>query len=146
MRSNTNDRRLILTVPLVVGSVPPTIIGAFYTPQASVIGLIYNNNPSISWAISYAPTNTDGRFTVQWAAHDDPEFNNILYSYQTPYIVGEKSYTLQTELTGAMAGDKFIYRILNEKFYWPIKGGPIYSFRYSIEVSVEIGSNYGLVY
>ena len=145
--SSSNDRRLILTVPLVVGAVPPTIIGAFYTPQNAVIGLIYNNVPTITWSISDAPTSDiEGIFTIQWAAHDDPEFNNILYSYQTPYIIGERSYELTSELTNAVAGDKFLYRILNEKFYWPIKCGPIYSFSYSAIIEVEISSNYGLVY
>ncbi len=143
LRSSTNDRRLILTIPIVVGD----IIEAFYTPQASTIGKIYNNNPSIGWFISSAPTSDfEGRFTVQWAAADDPEFNTILYSYQTPYVIGEKSYTLQNQLTGAVAGDKFLYRILNEKFYWPIMCGPIYSFTYSITVEVEIASNMGEVY
>tara|TARA_R110002110_G_scaffold217320_3_gene431325 strand:+ start:4630 stop:7575 length:2946 start_codon:yes stop_codon:yes gene_type:complete len=142
LRSSSNDRRLILTIPIVVGD----IIEAFYTPQASVIGKIYNNKPTLSWFVSAAPTNTDGRFTVQWAADNDPEFNNILYSFQTPYIIGEKSYSIETELTNAMAGDKFLYRILNEKFYWPIVGGPVYSFIYSITVEVEIASNMGEVY
>jgi|7_EtaG_2_1085326.scaffolds.fasta_scaffold00226_8 hypothetical protein len=147
LRSSSNDRRLILTVPLVVGAVPPTIIGAFYTPQAAIIGLIYNNTPTITWSISDAPTNDiEGRFTVQWAAHDDTEFNTILYSYQTPYIIGERSYELTTELTDAVAGDKFLYRILNEKFYWPIKCGPIYSFTYSAVIPVEISTNMGQVY
>lgn len=147
LRSSSNDRRLILMNPLVVGAVPPTIIGAFYTPQAAVIGLIYNNAPTITWSISDAPTSDiEGRFTIEWAAYGDPEFNNILYSYETPYILGERSYELTSELTNAMAGDKFLYRILNEKFYWPIKCGPIYSFSYSAIIEVEISSNYGLVY
>jgi len=142
LMSNSDNRRIIFTIPLTAGD----ILEAFYTPQASVIGLIYSNNPTINWSIPTAPDNTYGKFTVQWTSVNDVNFENILYSYSTPYVIGQKSYSLQTLLTTASAGDKFLYRIKNEKYYKPIIGEVIYSFTYSIEVEVEISTNNGQSY
>ena len=75
--SPTNDRRIIFTINLVAGD----IIEAFYTPQAAIIGYIYNNNPTITWSIPTAPDNSYGRFVVEWTSVDDPHIENILYSF-----------------------------------------------------------------
>lgn len=140
--STTDNRRLIMLEDLVAGD----ILEAFYTPAAAVIGTIYNNNPTISWSIPTAPTNTYGKFIVQWTSPDDEEFENILYSFETPYVELQKAYSLQMLLTNANAGDKFLYRIKNEKFYNPIIGETIYTFAYSITVEVEISTNAGKSY
>jgi hypothetical protein len=46
-------------------------------------------------------------------------------------------------LTNAVAGDKFIYRVVNEKFYTPIIGNTIYSVKYSFTNKVEVLNNSG---
>ena len=46
----------------------------------------------------------------------------------------------------AVAGDKFIYRVKNEKFYNPIIGVTIYSVNYSDIVNIEILTNVGNTY
>lgn len=137
--SETNNKRIIFTIPLQVGD----IIEAFYTPQAAVIGEIPNNRPTISWSIIDFPNNTDGRFTVQFAAVDDENFENILYSFQTDYVLGQRSYSLETFLDGAQAGDEYLYRVKNEKFYQPIIGETIYTFGYSDIIKVKIATNIG---
>ena len=49
-------------------------------------------------------------------------------------------------MTNAVAGDKFIYRVKNEKFYNPIIGVTIYSVNYSDIVNIEILTNVGNTY
>jgi hypothetical protein len=54
------------------------------------------------------------------------------------HIIGQKTYSKVITLTNAVAGDKFIYRIVNEKFYTPIIGEKIYSVSYSDTIPIEI--------
>ena len=137
--SSTNNRRIIFTKELKKGD----LIEAFYTPQASVIGTIPNNKPIISWSITNFPLNTDGKFVVQFADVEDENFENVLFSFETDYVLNQRSYSLETFLEGAVAGDRFLYRIKNEKFYQPIKGETIYSFSFSDTIKIEIGTNIG---
>lgn len=141
-KSTSDFRRIIFDGEIL----PNDIIEAFYTPSVSNIGLIYTNRPTIAWSISFEPLNTDGIFTVEYTSEDDPDFENILYSFKTNHRVGEKSYNLETYLTGAVAGDIFLYRIKNEKFYKPIKGETIYTYAISSVVQVEIATNIGESY
>jgi len=141
-KSITNLNRIILDDALVGGD----ILEAFYTPSTAVIGLIYTNRPIIAWSVVSAPLNTMGRFTVEFTSVDDPDFENILYSFVTPYVMGDKAYNLETYLENAQAGDIFLYRIKNEKFYEPIIGEIIYSYAYSDVVKVEIATNLGESY
>ena len=60
--------------------------------------------------------------------------------------MGDKAYNLETYLENAQAGDIFLYRIKNEKFYEPIIGEIIYSYAYSDVVKVEIATNLGESY
>jgi len=140
--SVSNTRRLILEVTLNVGD----IIECFYLPKSPVNGPIATNSPNINWSINNGPTNTNGRFIVEFADINDKEFNTILYSGITDYIINQKTYNSLVSLTNAVAGDKFVYRVKNEKFYYPISGETIYSFRYSDVNEIEITSNNGNTY
>jgi hypothetical protein len=140
--SNSNDRRIILEETLNVTD----IIEAFYVPNSSMIGLIPTNTPIISWSINSSPLTVNGKFTIEFADVSDTNFNNILYSGVTDYILGEKTYISLVTLTNAVAGDKFIYRIKNEKFYTPIMGEVIYSYTYSDVIEIEIQYNSGNAY
>jgi len=62
------------------------------------------------------------------------------------YVNGQKTYSKQISLTNAKAGDKFIYRVKNEKFYTPIVGETIYSVNYSDVNDIEIQFNSGESY
>ena len=136
--SSTSDAsRLIIEGNLQIGD----ILEAFYTPSASVIGYIYTNRPTIAWRILSEPINDEGRFVVEFTTEDDPDFENIVYSFTTPYVIGNKSYSLETYLENAQAGDIFLYRIKNEKFYKPKMGEIIYRYAYSDVVKVEIATN-----
>ena len=141
-KSTSDNRRIIFDDILVSGD----IIEAFYTPTVSNIGLIFSNRPVISWSIGNEPLNNEGIFTVEYTSEDDPNFENILYSFTTNHRVGEKSYSLETFLENARAGDIFLYRIKNEKFYKPIKGEIIYTYAISDVIMVEIATNIGESY
>ncbi len=141
-QSTSNERRIILEETLNVGD----IIEAFYVPNASINGLVPSNTPTISWSINSAPSQVNGKFTIQYADSLDTNFDNILYSGVTDYIIGEKTYNSFVTLTNAVAGDKFIYRVKNEKFYTPIMGETIYSYVYSDVNEIQIQYNSGNAY
>ena len=141
-QSISNSRRIILENNLSSGD----IIECFYTPKSSLNGPISNNKPNITWSINNSPLNTNGRFIIEFADSIDENFNTILYSALTNYQISKKSYNSIVSLTNAVAGDKFIYRVKNEKFYQPISGETIYSFRYSDVNEIEITSNNGNTY
>ena len=141
-QSTSNERRIILEETLNVGD----IIEAFYVPNSNIIGLVPTNTPAISWSINSAPISANGKFTIEFADPSDTNFQNIQYSSVTDYVVGEKTYKIFVTLTNASAGDKFIYRIKNEKFYTPIIGEVIYSYSYSDVSSIEIQYNSGGAY
>jgi hypothetical protein len=75
--------------------------------------------------------------------HADIDFETILYSFVVDYVVSQKTYSRTLVLTNASAGDKFIYRVKNEKFYTPIIGETIYSVNYSDVNEIEIQFNSG---
>ena len=141
-RSSSNSRRIILEETLKSGD----IIECFYTPKSAINGPISTNQPNISWFINNSPLSTNGRFIVEFADSTDQEFNTILYSGITNYVISQKTYNSVVSLTNAVAGDKFVYRVKNEKFYQPISGETIYSFSYSDVNEIEITSNNGNTY
>jgi hypothetical protein len=138
-QSFSNSRRIVLVEPLNVGDV----IEAFYVPTNAINGGIDTNSPQISWSINTAPLTTSGRFTVQFTTTDDIGYENVVYSEIVQYVVGQKTYNKMITLTNAVAGDKFIYRVVNEKFYTPIIGNTIYSVNYSFTNKVEVLNNSG---
>ena len=140
--SSTNNRRVIFENDIFKGD----IIEAFYQPKASVSGQIQTNSPTISWVIDTAPLNNDGRFVIEFADIDDEDFETILYSFVVDYVTSQRSYGRNVVLTNAKAGDKFIYRVKNEKFYTPIIGETIYSVNYSDVNNIEILVNSGETY
>ena len=141
-RSVSNPRRIILEDIINTGD----IIEAFYLPKANVNGGIRTNSPTISWFIDTPPLNNEARFVIEFADVNDTNFDTILYSFVVDYIISQRSYSSQVTLTNAKAGDKFIYRVKNEKFYTPIIGETIYSVTYSdvneIEILVNSGESY----
>ncbi len=72
---------------------------------------------------------------------DDIYYENVVYSEVVDYVVGQKTYNKLITLTNAKAGDKFIYRIKNEKTYTPIIGEKIYSVSYSFTNKIEVIKN-----
>jgi hypothetical protein len=138
-QSFSNSRRIVLVEPLNDGDV----VEAFYVPTNAINGGIDTNSPQISWSIDTAPLTTSGKFTVQFTDVDDIYFENVQYSEVVSYIIGQKSYNKMITLTNAVAGDKFIYRVVNQKFYTPIIGNIIYSVKYSFTTEVEVLNNSG---
>ena len=137
-KSITNKKRSILDVPIKIGDT----IQAFYVPEASVIGPITTISPIIGWTISNAPVcGQTGTFIVEFVGGDDTSFNNILYSGTTDYVVGQRSYNAGVTLSGGTFGDKFIYRVKNEKRYTTLNGDIIKSERISETTPIEITTN-----
>ena len=142
-KSFSDNRRIILEVGLNVGDV----IEAFYVPNAAINGGISTNTPIISWSINSAPsTEINGRFTVEITSPSDIDFQSVIYSEIVSYEVNQKTYSKMITLTNAVAGDKFIYRVKNEKFYTPIKGETIYDVSYSDVNKIQILTNAGNAY
>ena len=141
--STSNNRRIILDDIIQIGD----IIEAFYIPKASINGGINTNAPTISWFIDTPPPlRVYGKFTIEFADITDKEFNTILYSFEVDYITSQRSYSKTVVLTNARAGDKFVYRVKNEKFYNPIMGETIYTVSYSDINEIEILVNSGEAY
>lgn len=139
-KSSSNSRRIILEEDLDVGDV----VEAFYVPLASLIGQVPTNSPTLSWSINTAPDGeVYGKFTVEVTDPSDIDFENVEYTFTVEYVNGQKTYSKQLLLTNAKAGDKFIYRVKNEKFYDPIMGETIYSVSYSDTTEIEILFNSG---
>jgi len=122
------------------------IISAFYTPSNPVVGIVNTNTPVITWSIAVAPTNINGAFTIEVVDSEDEFFTNILYMTSVSYVVGLTVYSKIISLSNASAGDKFLYRIKNEKKYIPIKGYIILSTVYSESFLIEIGTNQNINY
>jgi hypothetical protein len=141
--SSSDSRRIILEETLNTGD----IIEAFYTPAAPIIGLVKTKSPTISWSINTAPSEKiSGKFTIEFTDPTDVNFESVEYSFEANYVNGQKTYSRQVTLTNAKAGDKFIYRVKNEKFYTPIIGETIYSVSYSDVNEIEIQYNSGESY
>ncbi len=141
--SQTNNRRIIFD-SLVLNN--GDIIEAFYQPKANVTGGVRTNSPTISWSIDTPPMDNNGKFTIEFVDDTDKNFENIIYSFEVDYIVSQRTYSKNVVLTNAKAGDKFIYRVKNEKFYTPIIGETIYSVSYSDVNNIEILVNSGGAY
>jgi hypothetical protein len=141
-QSGSDPRRIILENDINHDD----IIEAFYTPTNAIMGGISSNKPIISWSIVTEPKNNSGVFTIEVADEEDTTFTNVLYSVEVSYVINQKTYSSIITLTNAKAGDKFIYRIKNEKFYTPIIGEIIYSVSYSDTVPIEILTNSGISY
>lgn len=141
--STSDVRRIILENNLLIGD----IIEAFYVPAASINGGIQTNRPIISWSINEEiVSEISGFFTVEVTNVSDINFQNIIYSEKVDYVNNQKTYSKLVTLTNAVAGDKFIYRVKNEKFYTPIKGETIYSVEYSDVNNIEVLTNVGNTY
>jgi hypothetical protein len=140
--SGSDNRRVILGVTINVGD----IIEAFYQPSNAVNGGISTNSPIISWSINNAPSDTNGKFTIEVTDPSDLSYSSLIYSEELDYVLGEKTYSKLITLTNAVAGDKFIYRVKNEKFYIPILGEIIYTYSYSDNNKIEILTNAGNSY
>ena len=143
MRSDTDPRRLIILVEIKKGD----LIQVFFNPISGVFGSVETNKPELSWVIPNAPTICqEGLFTIEVTDVSDEEFKNIQYIASTPYVVGQNNYSLVIDLSKAVAGDKLIYRVKNQKLYTPIVGEIITSVTYSTTIPIEIVTNRGNIY
>ena len=147
-QSESDNRRVIFLqwnypphdpVELKVGD----IIQAFYTPTAPLIGEVYTNKPIINWYIVGIPTNTLGEFTVEFAAENDKNFDDILYSFTTNYVKTQQAYSIEANLEGVSAGDKLRYRVKNTKKMITITNDTICSYTFSISLVIQIMTNTG---
>jgi len=142
-RSTTNDKRVIFNNSVKVGD----IVEAVYLPKTGLLGGIDTNRPIFTWSIANAPQPpVTGEFTLEIAAKDDLNFENLIYSDVIPYVDNVNGYLSQITLVGASAGDEFRYRVKNKKIYTPISGETITDTVYSdvntFELTTNIGNSY----
>jgi hypothetical protein len=136
--SITNPKRVILEVTINSGD----ILQAFYKVKAGFVGQINTLSPTISWSIVNKPTQgQSGQFVIEVVDELDTDFENILYSATTNYIVDENVYSTIVNITSGSYGDKFLYRIKNEKRYTNILGDVITSTRYGEVIPIQISTN-----
>jgi hypothetical protein len=135
-QSTSNTKRIILNGALSYGD----IITVYYIALTDVIGNIYTNTPTITWSIA-TPPKTDGLFTLQLAQSTDTVFSNIISSATTAYVTNQTLYNAQLTITGGTVGEKFIYRIKNQKDYVSLTGDKIISIDYSDTIPITIQSN-----
>ena len=142
-RSTTNNKRVILNNSIKVGD----IVEAVYLPKTGLLGGIDTNRPIFTWSIANAPQPpVTGEFTLEIAAKDDLNFENLIYSDVIPYVNNINGYLSQITLVGASAGDEFRYRVKNKKIYTPISGETITDVEYSDVNTFELTSNIGNSY
>ncbi len=136
--SVTNPKRVIFEITINSGD----IIQAFYTPKTGFVGEINTNTLQIGWIINNPPVvGQNGIFNVQMADTNDKDFETILYSASTDYVIGKTSYFVNLRISGGTIGDKFLYRVINEKSYKPISGETITSTTISESVPIELTTN-----
>lgn len=137
-QSTSNKRRVIIENTIEVGDV----ITAAYFPNSNVVGNIFTLTPVFSWVIPNAPTDDfDGTFTVEIAAENDTDFENILFTGSTEYVTGVNNYNTSVTISSVSFGDSFIYRIKNEKRYTPISGEVIKTITYSETLPITVITN-----
>ena len=142
-RSSSDLTRIIITEEIKGGD----LIQVFYVPLTGLFGPLQTNKPTLSWSINNAPLpGQSGLFTVEVVKRDDVDFENIQYFATTPYVIGQKTYSVTMDFSNASAGSKFLYRVKNEKFYTPIVGEIITSVAYSDSIPIEIVTNKGNIY
>ena len=144
-RSTTNTKRIILVSDIRVGDTLQSI----YLPKTGLLGSINTTTPLFSWNIDNSPLVNDsssGVFTLEVAYYDDIDFNTIVYSSSVDYVNSANTYITQVNLTSAISGDEFRYRVKNEKRYSPISGETITDIVYSDVNTFELTTNAGNSY
>ena len=132
--SSSDSRRIIFTDVLIVGD----IINAYYN---SVVGNNLINYPSyqIGWKIP-PPKNNMGFFTVEVANYGDTNFVTPIFSGITLYQTNNDNYFTNVVFSGNY-GDKYIYRVKNQKNYYTVLGELIYTINYSDTIPLTINTN-----
>lgn len=133
-QSSSNPKRIILNGDLVLNDV----ITISYFPDG-VVGDIITQTPTASWSITPPPTKVNGYFTFQLST--DIDFTNIIYSSTTNYFVGAQFYSINYPLSGYTYGDRFFYRVKNDKNYETICGNIINTTAYSDIIPITIATN-----
>lgn len=133
-QSTSNPNRIILNGDVISND----IITISYFPKG-VTGDIITQSPTASWSISPTPNKVNGYFTFQLAT--DIEFSNIVYSATTDYYIGSQYYSIDFPVSGYTYGDRFFYRVRNDKNYETICGDIINSFTYSDTIPITIATN-----
>lgn len=132
--STSNPKRIILDGNLVVGD----ILNLYYVSNTNAQGNIDTTSINISWSIQTPPTEVNGEFILEIA--QDEDFNNIIVTGQTSYVIGSTNYTKTLNLVGS-AGDIQYYRVKNIKKYEDICDNLIETDAYSEIIDITIQTN-----
>lgn len=135
-QSTSNPKRIILEGDIVVGDV----INLFYNPTTTFAGEIFTNENTVSFTIENAPQQANGFFVLEVAEEADTTFSALTYTATTEYVPGQATYTLPLVISGDF-GDKFRYRVKNQKEYVSLSGDKIIDIEYSEVIIVELVVN-----
>lgn len=133
-QSISNPKRIIFNGDIIVSD----IITVYYNTNTNIQGDQFGTSLLVNWVINNAPQNTDGYFTVEVAS--DKNFNNIISSGTTDYILGATGYGLSINLIGEL-GDKQYYRVKNTKKFITLCSETLISEKYSEIVAITIQTN-----
>lgn len=133
-QSLTKPNRFILEGDLMEGD----IVTIIYNGDLSYVGNVETTSFAINWVINNAPQNTMGKFVTEVSS--DKLFNNITYSSETSYVVGQNAYSDNLFLSGTL-GTKLFYRVINEKKYITLLGETIESTAVSEIIPITINTN-----
>ena len=136
-QSTSNPKRIILQGLIL----PYDIINIYYIPKANISGPITTSSVQIGFTIDNVPTENNGQFTVEVVDSTDTGFTTTKFSGITSYVAQENAYVITVNFSNVSFGDKFIYRIKNQKEYISVSGDKIISINYSEVVPIEIQVN-----
>lgn len=132
-QSKTNPKKIVFNGVLFIGD----ILNVFYINNIPYVNEVSESEINISWVIEQAPTNDQGEFILELS--NDKEFNDIIFSSKTNYIIGFDSYNSKIILSGNF-GDTKYYRVRNIKKYTTIKGDLLVLENVSDVIKIKITS------
>lgn len=133
-QSITNPKRIILEGDIVLND----LITIVFFPKTNVVNGLNTNAPIVTWTVQNAPQTNNGLFTLEVSTGSS--FNSFYYTGTTNYVVGTSVYNKQFTASGSF-GDKFYYRVKNEKKYVTLCGDIITSTKYSEIIPITIQTN-----
>jgi hypothetical protein len=138
-QSSSNPKRIILEGILFIGD----IVNIYYNADTNIHGNIFTNFLTFTWSIPNAPTNNNGKFLLQIS--DIIDFSNLLLEVIVNYNENSNTYNTTISVPGGY-GDKYYYRVVNEKRFLDVCGHPIIDIQnsdiYNFVVQTNTTNNY----
>ena len=123
-RSKTNSKLLIFN-PSVILSADDTVTVYYLTNlEGQNNSSLGSTTKSVTWTISPPPNTTNGYFEVQVTSSADTTFSSYQVYGHKNYGVGKGEYTSKIG-PFTTVGQKYLYRVVNNRVYIPVSGGSL---------------------